>query len=155
MRVLGIDPGYERVGIALLDGDRTSHQVVFSECFQTDKTDSPSVRLQKIGEHIENILDNHTPERVALETLFFNTNQKTALLVSEVRGIIRFVSMKRNVSIFEYTPSQIKIAVTGYGKSDKRGVADMLTTLLNLSSQKRLDDEYDALGVALTCLVSE
>ncbi len=155
MRVLGIDPGYERMGIALLEKSSARETVLYSECFITSKKLPFPERLKLLGEHIEKIIKIYSPHSLALETLFFTNNQKTAMHVAEVRGVLLFLAAKHNLSVFEYTPPQIKVAITGYGKSDKKGVEEMLKRLVNGLRDKAMDDEYDAVAVALTCLSSE
>ena len=155
MRVIGIDPGYDRLGIAVLEGDVHAQTLVFSTCVLTDKKLSLAKRLATVGTELEKILSKYSPERLGVETLFFNTNQKTALAVAEARGIILYVAEKANIPSFEYSPQAIKIAVTGSGASKKDQVEAMLHKLVTGIPQKAVDDEYDAIAVALTCLVSE
>lgn len=154
MKILGIDPGYERLGIAVVEGK----EVLFSECFKTSAKDEHSKRLFEISEEIEKVIKKYKPERVGIETLFFNKNIKTAIKVAESRGIILSLSHKYNLKIFELSPQQIKIAVTGYGKSDKKAVGKMIPLLVKIktfdSSQgkkggAKLDDELDAIACAL------
>lgn len=161
MRILGIDPGYDRLGIAILDkssgktGGKES--LVYSSCFTTSKKDSIYERLGAIGEEISRIIEEFKPEALALESLFITKNQKTAMRVSEARGIIMYEGIKRNIPIFEYSPMQIKMAVTGDGSSDKTRITKMVKILVKipapqpLSPKKEpLDDEYDAIAVAIT-----
>ena len=155
MRVIGIDPGYDRLGIAVLDGDVHTHTLVYSTCIETDKKLPISKRLVIVGLELEKVIAKYTPDRLGVETLFFNTNQKTALAVAEARGIILYVAECAGVSTFEYSPQAIKVAVTGHGASKKEQVEMMLDKLITNIPQKALDDEYDAIAVALTCLVSE
>lgn len=158
MRVLGIDPGYDRLGIAVLSGDASRPTYVHSECFTPfvnvkagEKADFLN-QLLACGERVAAVLDGHTPDAVALETLFVTKNQKTAMHVAELRGVLLYEARKRSLPIFEYTPSQVKLAVTGHGASDKRGIKDMLERLVTLPQREMLDDEYDAIAVAVTHL---
>jgi len=155
MRIIGIDPGYDRLGIAILDGTVHSHELIFSTCIETDKKLPLSKRLQTIGNELEKAIKKYSPERLGVETLFFNTNQKTALAVAEARGIILYVAEQGGLATFEYSPQAIKIAVTGHGGSAKEQVEAMLHKLIVGIKKDALDDEYDAIAVALTCLVSE
>ncbi len=152
MKVLGIDPGYDRLGIALLSGDASKQTHVHSECFTPAKgvfTD----RLYAVGEKVREIIETHKPDSLAIESLFVTNNQKTAMRVGELRGVILYEARRAGLSIAEYGPSEIKLAVTGYGKSDKGGVTDMVKRLVKIpDSPKRLDDEYDAIAVAITHL---
>lgn len=147
MRILGVDPGYDRLGIAVLD----SEMVIFSDCILTNRESAFEDRIHEISTKFESVLSEYSPEVVAIEKLFFNTNQKTAMRVAEVCGAIIASSKSMGLSVREYTPPQIKVAVTGYGRSTKAQLADMVNRLLTLPDKKRLDDEYDAIAVALTC----
>ena len=153
--VLGIDPGYERLGVALLSDENGRQRIIHSDCVQTDASLPFPERLARLHEVIEELLDRHTPQALALERLFFNKNQKTAMGVAEVRGMLLALGAGRGIPIFEYTPGQVKVAVTGHGASEKAQVAGMLQRLLSIEKLPRFDDEYDAIAVALTCLVSE
>ncbi len=151
MNVLGIDPGYDRLGIAVISGDASRPTHEYSECFTPDTKDFLE-RLLLCGKHIAATLDTHTPDAVALETLFVTKNQKTAMHVAELRGVLLYEARKRSLPIFEYTPSQVKLAVTGHGASDKRGVEDMVKRLVTLPTREMIDDEYDAIAIAITHL---
>lgn len=150
MRVLSVDPGFERVGIAILDKINGKEILIHSECFKTKKELAFSERLRLIGEKIEEIAKNFNPNFLAIETLFFTTNQKTAMKVSEARGVIIYSSVKNKMEIFEYTPLQIKIAVTGYGKATKDQVEDMTKKILKIkNTEKKIDDEMDAIAIGI------
>jgi len=155
MRILAIDPGYDRLGIAVLEKQKGVEVALFSACVTTDKKQTAGERLWHIGEEIRNAIVKWKPSALATETLFLFSNQKTAFRVAEARGVILYEAARAGLRAFEYTPLQIKIAVTGYGRSDKRQVTDMVRKLVSLSSKKRLDDEYDALAIGLTCLATE
>lgn len=154
MRVLGIDPGYDRLGIAILEGDRSHQTVVHSECFETARGDEFPERLHAALSRVKQIIAEFTPDEVALETLFFSKNQKTAMRVAEMRGGLLFVAKDMGCAITEYAPQQIKSAVSGNGRGTKGDIAAMLHRLLTIPEKKMLDDEYDAIAVALTHLVS-
>jgi len=152
-RILGIDPGYERVGLAVLEKDDSGKEVVlFSECFKTKKDFSHGDRLAKIGAEMRRVIDEFKPSAVSIEKLFFNTNQKTAFLVSEARGVILYEASLCNIKIFEFTPLEIKVAVTGYGRADKRQVIKMVNALVPMNKRGMEDDEYDAIATAITCM---
>lgn len=155
MRILAIDPGYDRLGIAVLEKQNGKEVVLFSACAVTDKKQPHHKRLAHIGREVKNAIAEWKPGALAIETLFLFSNQKTAMRVAEARGVILYESALAGLAVFEYTPLQIKIAVTGYGRSDKRQVTGMVKKLVALSSKKRLDDEYDALAIGLTCLATE
>lgn len=149
--ILGVDPGYGRVGIAILEKTNRSDHLIHSECFETSDKLPHSQRLLLISNKIEEICDEFEPHKMAIETLLFSKNVKTALKVAEARGVILSTTAKRNIRIFEYNPNQIKLAVTGYGKSDKKQIISMVEKLLKLAPKKRHDDEFDAIAIALTC----
>lgn len=155
MKVLAIDPGYDRLGIAVLEKQKGTEIALFSACAVTDKKLPHHERLAHIGREVKKAIAEWEPEALAIETLFLFSNQKTAMKVAEARGVILYEAALAGLSVFEYTPLQIKIAVTGYGRSDKRQVTEMVKKLISLSTRKRLDDEYDALAIGLTCLATE
>ncbi len=154
MRFLGIDPGYDRLGIAIVERDAGDKKetVVFSECFETDKELSLTERLQLVGNRVAEVLKNHKPDALGMETLFFNKNQKTAMTVAEARGIIIYLAREAGCEVFEYHPQEIKVAITGYGKSDKEAVTSMVKQLVNNCPADGIDDEYDAIAIAVTGL---
>jgi crossover junction endodeoxyribonuclease RuvC len=147
VRILGIDPGYDRVGIAIIE----NKTLIFSECFDTDAKDSFHVRLKKIGLRIKEVITDHNPNVLALESLFITKNQKTAMKVAEARGVISYEACLKDIPIHEYSPPQIKVAVTGHGGSDKAQIIKMIPLLIKIKAKKTFDDEYDAIAVALTC----
>ena len=150
LRVLGIDPGYEKLGIAIVDRKDGKDALVHSECFKTKKTLSFEKRLVAIGERIESVNKQFKPDILAIENLFVSNNQKTAMRVGEVRGVVIYVCEKDALSILEFTPLQVKIAVTGYGRSDKKQVEKMVSRLILIEKEIKEDDETDAIAVALT-----
>ena len=156
MRILAIDPGFERVGIAILDKTiKSKHDLVYSSCFKT-RADIPfHFRLTLIGSELERIISKYKPEALAIEKLYFTTNQKTVMGVSEARGVIVYCASKNNLEVYEYTPPQIKIAVTGYGKSSKEAVMSMIPKLIEIKIKSNSDDELDAIAIGLTCLAHE
>lgn len=147
MRILGIDPGYDRVGIAIIE-DKT---LLHSECFSTSHQDDFHIRLKEVGQKINSIIKEYEPEVMALESLFITKNQKTAMKVAEARGVISYEASLKGIPIHEYTPPQIKVAVTGHGSSDKTAIIKMIPLLIKIKAKKAQDDEYDAIAVALTC----
>ncbi len=154
MRILGIDPGYERLGIAIVEKRENKEFLVYSECFQTSaKTPFPE-RLLLLGEKVREIIQKYKPNALAIETLMFNTNQKTAINVAEARGVILFESARGGLEILEFNPLQIKIALTGYGRSDKQQVTDMVKRIVSIEKKDAKDDEYDAIACALTGFAS-
>lgn len=154
--VLAIDPGFERVGIAILARQRANIQnVIYSTCFKTSsKTPFPE-RLLHVGAELEKIIKKFKPQVLAIEKLYFTTNQKTAMSVAEARGVIIYIAEKNGLEIFEYTPPEIKVAVTGFGKADKSMMINMVRKLSNVPNAKTSDDELDAIGIGLTYLARE
>jgi len=151
MKILGIDPGYDRLGLAIIEKPLRGKEVVlFSTCLQTSKEDDIYTRLGEVGAEVGRVLDQYQPAAIALENLFITKNQKTAMRVAEARGIIIYEGVKRKIPIFEYSPMQVKTSLTGDGSSDKGRIFKMLKLLVKLPDKKALDDEYDAIAVALT-----
>lgn len=155
MKILSIDPGYERVGIAVIEKVDGKEILIYSNCFKTSAELSFEERLQLIGDEIERVIKKFKPKAFAIEKLFFNTNQKTATKVSEVRGALIYIALKNKLKVFEYTPLQIKVAVAGDGHGDKKQVIEMLKKLILIDKEIKYDDEYDAIAVGLTCFASE
>ncbi|MCX6715558.1 MAG: crossover junction endodeoxyribonuclease RuvC [Candidatus Taylorbacteria bacterium] len=154
MKIIGIDPGYDRLGIAVIEKpSKGKETLLFSECFKTSKEDLIHTRLHSIGQEIARVMDIFKPDQFAIENLFITKNQKTAMRVAEARGIIMYEAQNRKVPIKEYTPMEIKLAVTGDGSSDKLRVIKMVGLLIEIPEKidkhKILDDEYDAIAVAL------
>ncbi|MBU3668756.1 MAG: crossover junction endodeoxyribonuclease RuvC [Candidatus Taylorbacteria bacterium] len=156
MRIISIDPGYERLGVAIIEKTRTQKEtVIYSDCIRTSSDLVFEDRLHQIGNSIERILEEHTPEALAIENLFISNNQKTAMRVAEVRGVLIYLAKKFNLSVKEYTPLQIKLAVTGDGKSGKDQVIRMVKMLVKNIKDKALDDEYDAIAIGLAFFAYE
>jgi crossover junction endodeoxyribonuclease RuvC len=159
MRILGIDPGYERLGIAVLEKNKDKkpfgfaqgkEKVIFSECFKTSAKLDFSERLKLIGEEVRNVIKKYKPEVLSIETLFLNTNQKTVMHVAEARGVVIYESASAGLKIFEASPPQIKIATTGYGRANKEQIIKMVKILVEIDEKKKSDDELDAIAIALT-----
>lgn len=155
MRVLGIDPGYERIGMAVLEKKAGKESLLFSCCFKTSAALPFPQRLLAIGEKIHETIATHAPDALAIEKLFFNSNQKTALLVCEARGVLMYEALCAGLSVHEYTPLQVKMAVVGYGRGSKEQVQAMVRQLIVLPETTTSDDELDAIAVGLTALASE
>ena len=152
MKILSIDPGYERLGIAVIEksSQNSKETVIFSECFKTSIKDSHPIRLGQINQHIEKIIETYKPDALSIETLFFNTNQKTAMHVAEARGTIVSICAARGLKVFEFTPLQVKVAITGNGRSDKEQIIKIIPILIKLPKTIKHDDEYDAIACGLT-----
>lgn len=157
-RVLACDPGFERLGVAVLEKNYSTNskqeKFLYSDCIRTDAALPFHRRLQIIGSAVELLLKEWRPDAVALEDVYFAKNEKTAMKIAEVRGMLTYLAVLQGLPLFEYSPAEVKAAVTGYGKGDKRAVAVMVPKLIALPQKKRLDDELDAIAVGLTCLAS-
>jgi len=152
MRVIGIDPGYDRLGVAIIEKQNGRETVVHSCCIETDKHLSLPERHYQAGQQLAEILKKFQPAALGIETLFFNKNVKTAIGVAEARGIVMYLAQTAGCSVIELSPQAIKIAVTGYGKSDKAAVTAMLPRLADGVPEQALDDEYDAIAVGIATL---
>jgi crossover junction endodeoxyribonuclease RuvC len=150
MRILSIDPGYERLGIAILDKNRGQKEtLVFSDCIKTSPKENFEDRLTQIGLLVEKYIEEYKPEALSIENLFISNNQKTAMRVAEVRGTLIYICRKNKLSIKEFTPLQVKLAVTGDGKSSKDQVIKMVKLLIQNTKSNAIDDEYDAIAIGL------
>lgn len=151
VRIIGIDPGFDRLGVAVVDKQGTVETLIFSTCITTSKKDSFEERLGCIGKELVSIFSTYKGDELAIETLFFTKNQKTIITVAEVRGICLFLAHSHNLTIFEYSPPQIKLAITGNGKATKEDIGIMVPKILKTTLPKKtLDDEIDAVAIALT-----
>lgn len=152
MIILGIDPGYERLGIAVLEKTKgeKKERVVYSNCFKTSAKLGMPERLDLLGSEVEKIIKKYKPEKLGIEKLYFENNQKTAMGVSEARGAIIYVCKHAGLDILEFTPLQIKNAVTGYGKATKDQVFSMVRRLVEIPASVKQDDEIDAIAIAIT-----
>ncbi|MDP3902147.1 MAG: crossover junction endodeoxyribonuclease RuvC [bacterium] len=151
MIILGIDPGYDRMGLAVLEKNNGKETLIYSECVKTNRKDSHEKRLLQIGKGIENAALKHKPDVMAIEKLFFTTNQKTAIKVSEARGTALYVAAKYGLRVVELTPLEIKMALTGYGKAEKFQVQKMVAAILKIDISQNIDDEIDAIAAAIAC----
>ncbi len=162
MRIIAIDPGYERIGIAVLTrpdfGEKNigggqknkKEELIFSECFKT-KASLPFVeRLELVGREVARVISEFKPEALSIENLFITTNQKTAMRVAEVRGAILYQARLSALEIYEYTPLQIKTATTGYGRATKEQMIHMVRKLIVGAEKINQDDEMDAIAIGLT-----
>ena len=150
MRILGIDPGLATTGWAVVDFDNDSNpNVIDYGCISTKKDLTVSTRLLEIYNDMEELIGKFKPELAGIETLIFCNNAKTAMNVGEARGVVRLVLEKNSIPIKEFTPLQIKDAVTGYGKADKKQVQENVKMLCNLDNIPKPDDAADAIAVAI------
>ena len=150
MNIIAIDPGYDRVGFAVVKKDN-ENTLLFSNCLQTNKKNTFEERLLEVGLELEKLIQEYHPSVLAIETLYFTNNQKTAFRVSEARGAILYIAKKNNLQIFEYTPLQIKSALTGYGHATKTQISFMVEKILKINLKEKIDDEIDAIACGITC----
>ena len=150
MVILGIDPGYAIVGWGLVECKNNSFSPLRYGAITTDAEMDFNERLEVIFDDLNEIIEAFKPEAMAIEKLYFATNQKTAIMVAEARGVILLSAKRKGLPIYEYTPLQVKTAVTGYGKAKKPQVMEMTRRLLKLPTVPKPDDTADALAIALT-----
>ena len=151
MVILGIDPGYARAGWAVIEKIKSEKlKIKNCGCVETSKNNNSQDRLVSVYEQVTLLIDKYKPDNVAIEELFFTSNAKTAFKVGEARGVIILAAANKKLPVFSYTPLQIKIAVTGYGKADKIQVGKMIKAILKLKEIPKLDDVTDAIAIALT-----
>ena len=149
MRILGIDPGIAIMGYGVLDYQNNKFKVIdYGAVITTNKNSLPE-RLQMLDKGLNDLLELHKPDAVAFEELFFNQNAKTALIVGQARGVAVLSAQKKGIDIFEYTPLQVKQAVAGYGRADKKQVQQMVKMLLNMREIPKPDDAADGLAIAI------
>jgi crossover junction endodeoxyribonuclease RuvC len=153
-RVLAFDPGFERLGVAVIAREKNKVSLLYSDCVRTDAKLPFPERLRVLGEETERLIKKYKPAAVALEDVYFAKNEKTAMKIARVAGMLAYIAAKNGLTLFEYTPMQVKVAITGWGKGDKKAIAAMVPRLIALPNKKRLDDELDAIAIGLTCLAS-
>ncbi|WP_068784612.1 crossover junction endodeoxyribonuclease RuvC [Paenibacillus phocaensis] len=149
MRILGIDPGIAIVGFGFIDKQGSKVTPVQYGCIQTEAHTPEEERLLHVYEAMVQLIDKYKPEAVAFEKLFFNRNVTTAMSVSQARGVLVLAAVQKGLSIAEYTPMQVKQAIVGYGKAEKRQVQEMTRMFLKLQAIPKPDDVADALAVAV------
>ena len=150
--ILGIDPGFGRMGFGAIRVDGAIVRLIDYGVITTKSTDTFDERLVQIAEDIREILKTHKPDLIGIEKIFFGKSSTTAMRVSEVRGVVRLLCAEQQVTIVEFTPAQIKKTTTGDGKATKHGMQKMVQYLLQLKSIPRPDDAADALAIALTAV---
>lgn len=149
MRILGIDPGIATIGFGLVEADRGQVHMLRYGAITTPAGVALGRRLYQIEGDMEELIGQLKPDAIAVEELFFNSNITTGIAVAHGRGVILYAAEKGGVPLYEYTPSQVKQAVVGYGKAEKRQVMDMTRRLLKLRAVPRPDDAADALALAI------
>lgn len=149
MRILGVDPGIATVGFAVLDAEKRSQRLLTCGAITTPAKTQLSSRLDQIYRDLNELIAQFHPEVMAVEELFFNTNITTGIAVAHGRGIILLSGYQAGLQIYEYTPLQVKQAVVGYGRADKKQVMDMVRRILSLQAVPKPDDAADAVAIAL------
>ncbi|MDP4119750.1 MAG: crossover junction endodeoxyribonuclease RuvC [Bacillota bacterium] len=149
MIVLGIDPGYAIIGYGLIQNKSDSFIPLAYGAITTDAEMDFNSRLEYIYDCMIEVLQKSKPDAMAIESLYFHTNQKTAIMVAEARGVILLAAKKMNVPIFEYTPLQVKSVITGHGRAKKQQMIDMTGRLLKITEPIKPDDTADALALAI------
>ena len=149
MRILGVDPGFAITGYSIIDYIGNKFNLETSGAILTEAKTSFPLRLEKINKELDNIIKMYKPDAMAIEELFFNNNAKTAINVAQARGVILITARQNNVDIYEYTPLQVKQAVTGYGRADKIQVQRMVKMILNVEKLPKLDDTTDSMAMAI------
>lgn len=157
MKIVSVDPGYDRMGIAIIErNERGKETLLYSDCITTDKAQPFTERLHFVVKAFVEAIEGFSPTEFAIEKLFFKNNQKTAMQVSRVIGALEFAALEHGLDLFEYTPLEIKVAVTGNGRSTKQEVMKMIPLIIacpkEKAGEKMIDDEYDAIAVGLSHL---
>ena len=149
MRIIGIDPGFGRTGYGIIDAQGSSYQVVEYGCIETVPHTPVGERLKEIYLTVSHLLETYLPQEMAIEQLFFNRNVTTAFTASEARGVVVLAAELHQILQAHYTPLQVKQAVVGYGRAEKKQVQEMVRVLLSLRELPKPDDAADALAVAI------
>ncbi len=153
VRVIGIDPGYERLGVAIIEKDPKGKEfLVFSNCFKTSSKSPQAERLLFLSQAIDGCIEKYQPAIMALESLYFNTNQKTATRVAEARGVMMSRAASFGLEVVEFNPLQVKQAITGYGRCQKNQIKATLPHIIKIEKKIKHDDEFDAIAIGLTCV---
>lgn len=159
MTILGIDPGTATTGYGVIEKIQSSRSKIQNSglryvdcgCIETPKTKTAGERLALLERGLQNVIAKHSPNIVAVERLFFFKNLKTVMPVSEARGVILLTIAKKNLPVFELTPLQAKMAITGYGRAEKKQMQRMIKEILSIEKLPRQDDASDALAMAIAC----
>ena len=149
MKILGIDPGYAILGYGVVEKTGNKFKVCDYGAITTDAGTPMTERLEHLYNSLREIIQEHRPDVASIEELFFNTNAKTAILVGQARGVAILACVKGGLEIEEYTPLQIKQALVGYGRADKKQMQAMVKAILNLETVPKPDDTADALAAAI------
>lgn len=149
MYILGIDPGFGRLGYGIIEYRNNKYRTVEYGCITTPAKERLSLRLKKIEDDLKEVISRHKIDAAAVETLYFNTNITTGIQVAEARGVILCTLESAQIEVNEYTPLQVKQALVGYGRADKKQIMAMVKEMLKLENMPKLDDTTDALAIAI------
>ncbi len=149
MVIMGIDPGFAIVGYGIVDYKNTKFDLLTYGAVTTEAKEDFSDRLLKVYDGINSLIQKYRPDAIAIERLYFTTNQKTAIDVAQARGVILLAARQNLIRVEEYTPLQVKQAVVGYGKAEKKQVMEMTRIMLGLKEYPKPDDAADALALAI------
>ena len=149
MRILGIDPGFAITGYSIIDYIGNKFELITSGAVTTEAKQSFPLRLLKLNNDLESLIDEYKPDAISVEELFFNNNAKTAINVAQARGVILVLGCRKNVPTYEYTPLQITQTVVGDGRVDKILVQKMVKTILGVDKLPKLDDTTDSMAAAI------
>ncbi len=149
MRILGIDPGIAIVGYGVVDKEGNSYKTIGYDAVTTRAHTPLPERLEKVYQEVDEIIKTYKPDAMSIEELFFNNNAKTALTVGQARGVIILAAVQNNLPVYEYTPLQVKQALTGYGRASKTQIQQMMKSMLGLNEIPKPDDVADALAIAV------
>ncbi len=149
MKIIGIDPGYAITGFGVIEYVGNHFKLIEAGAIETKAGVPFPIRLEKIYDDMMLLIEKHKPDAISIEELFFNTNTTTAIGVAQGRGAVLIAAAKTNTPIYEYTPLQVKQAVVGYGRAEKKQVQMMVQRILNLEKIPKLDDTTDAMAIAM------
>ena len=150
MIILGIDPGYARVGWAIIHHEKATLKPIAFGCLETSKDTPLERRLEAVYDAMITLMRTYKPDTLAIEDLFFAANAKTAIAVGQSRGVVLLAASKRGIPVVSYSPLTVKRTITGDGKADKRQITRMVVLTLRLKETPKLDDTADALAIAMT-----
>ncbi len=151
MIIIGIDPGTAITGYGIIEKDKKYLKCLEYGCIRTEPTLPQGERLKKINSELNKLIRKHRPEVMAVENIYFFKNLKTAMPVSQSKGIILFTAAKKKIPVYEFTPLQVKMTVTGFGRASKKQVQEMIKVIFKLEKIPKPDDAADALGIAICC----
>lgn len=150
MRILGIDPGFGRMGWGIIDEKSGKVAAIDYGCLETSPKKELPERLRQVHLFVRSLINTHKPDAMAIEDLFFNTNAKTAFSVGQARGVTILAATLSNIPVTTYTPLEVKMAIAGYGRAEKGQIGQMVKVLLGLDAIPKMDDTADALAIAMT-----